>query len=97
MSLDDTCINKSALNGSRLTSEQKGKQKMGHTDEKKPSQQPNMCGPKFESTAQRLCIGNEEKSSKSIVQEQKMTSAKGASVLKLANRFSALDLENVHD
>uniref|UniRef100_A0A0D3BA06 PAS domain-containing protein n=1 Tax=Brassica oleracea var. oleracea TaxID=109376 RepID=A0A0D3BA06_BRAOL len=42
-----------ALNGSRLTREQKGKQKMGHEDEK-PSQQSNSSGPEFKSTAQRL-------------------------------------------
>ena len=82
-----------------MTSEQKGKQKMDHADEKKPSQQPNTSGPKFESTAQRLCLGNEEKSSKSIVQKQKMTrtGAEGINGLKLANRFSALDLQSVHD
>ena len=54
-------INENIQNGRRLTREQKGKQKMGHKDKNKP----NTSGPKFESTAQWLCLGNEDKLSKS--------------------------------
>ena len=63
---------------------------MGHEDKNKP----NTSGPKFESTAQRLCLGNEDKLSKSKGQKQNVTRADTIEVngVKLANRFSALDV-----